>query len=181
MNDLRDYFVTDTLRNGTSVTIRAIRPEDKTKLVSAFRNLERETIYTRFFQYVKELTDQDLKRATEIDFDREVALVVTANLEDEETIIGTGRYVVFEETDVGRNAEVAFIVEEDYQGLGIASRIFRHLVQIGRQNNVSRFKADVLSGNQAMLRVFAGSGLPMKQQRDGGVVQVTLSLDETGS
>ena len=181
MNDLRHYFVTDTLRNGTMVTIRAIRPEDKTKLVSAFKNLDRESVYTRFFQYVRELTDQDLKRATEIDFDREVALVVTTNLGDEETIIGTGRYVVFEEADSGRNAEVAFIVEEDYQGLGVASRIFRHLVQIGRQNNVSRFTADVLSGNQAMLKVFAGSGLPMKQQRDGTVAHVTLSLDETGS
>jgi RimJ/RimL family protein N-acetyltransferase len=181
MNDLRHYFVSDTLRNGTTVTIRAIRPEDKTKLVSAFKNLDRESVYTRFFQYVRELTDQDLKRATEIDFDREVALVVTVDLGGGETIIGTGRYVVFEEADAGRSAEVAFIVEEDYQGLGIASRIFRHLVQIGRQNNVSRFKADVLSGNQAMLGVFASSGLPMKQQRDGTVVQVTLSLDETGS
>ena len=160
-----------------AVTLRAIRPEDKTRLVSAFRSLERETIYTRFFQYVKELTDQDLKRATEIDFDQEVALVVTVNPGDEETIIGTGRYIVFEETGVGRNAEVAFIVEEDYQGLGIASRIFRCLVQIGRQNKVSQFTADVLSGNQAMLRVFANSSLPMKQQRDGAVVHVTLQLE----
>ena len=177
MNDPRHYFVNDTLRNGMAVTLRAIRPEDKTRLASAFKNLERETIYTRFFQYVKELTDQDLKRATEIDFDQEVALVVTVNPGDEETIIGTGRYIVFEETDVGRNAEVAFIVEEDYQGLGIASRIFRCLVQIGRQNKVSRFTADVLSGNQAMLRVFANSSLPMKQQRDGAVVHVTLQLE----
>jgi RimJ/RimL family protein N-acetyltransferase len=181
MNDPRHYLVTDTLRNGTPVTIRAIRPEDKTKLVSAFKNLDRESVYTRFFQYVTELTDQDLRRATEVDFDHEVALVVTANLGDEETIIGAGRYVVYEEADAGRSAEVAFMVEEDYQGLGVASRIFRHLVQIGRQNNVARFTADVLAGNQAMLRVFAGSGLPMNQQRDGTVVQVTLSLDETGS
>ncbi len=176
MNDPRHYFVTDTLKNGTTVTIRAIRPEDKTRLVSAFENLDRESVYTRFFQYVKELTDQDLKRATEIDFDREVALVVTANLGGEETIIGTGRYVVFEEADARRSAEVAFIVEEDYQGLGVASRIFRHLVQIGGQNNVARFTADVLAGNQAMLGVFANSGLPMKQQREGTVVHITLQL-----
>ena len=181
MNDLRHYFVTATLKNGTTVTIRAIRPEDKAKLVSAFRNLDRESVYTRFFQYVRELTDQDLRRATEIDFEREVALVITVNLGDEETIIGTGRYVVFEEADAGCSAEVAFIVEEDYQGLGVASRIVQHLVQIGRQKNVSRFTADVLSGNQAMLKVFASSGLPIKQQRDGTVVHVTLSLDETGS
>lgn len=46
MNELRHYFVVDTLRNGTTVTIRAIRPEDKTRLVSAFKNLDRESIYT---------------------------------------------------------------------------------------------------------------------------------------
>jgi GNAT superfamily N-acetyltransferase len=73
------------------------------------------------------------------------------------------------------------LVREDYQGLGIASRLLRHLVQIGRQQNVSRFTADVLSGNRAMLRVIAGSGLPIKQQPDGTLVQVTLSLDETDS
>ncbi len=178
MSDPRNYLVVDTLRNGTAVTIRAIRPEDKNRLASAFKNLDRESVYTRFFHYVRELTDQDLSRATEIDFDREVALVVTTNRGDEETVIGAGRYAVGEETDAGRRAEVAFIVEEDYQGLGIASRLLRHLVQIGRQQKVSRFLADVLAGNQAMLRVFAGSGLPMKQQRDGTVVQVTLFLDE---
>ena len=181
MIDPRHYLVVDTLRNGMAVTIRAIRPEDKTRLASAFKNLDRESVYTRFFHYVRELTDQDLRRATEVDFDREVALVVTTHCGDEETVIGAGRYVVCEEADSGRSAEVAFMVEEDYQGLGIASRLLRHLVQIGRQQNVSRFVADVLSGNQAMLRVFAGSSLPMKQQREGSVVQVTLSLDETDS
>ncbi len=181
MIDPRHYLVVDTLRNGTAVTIRAIRPEDKTRLASAFKNLDRESVYTRFFRYVKELTDQDLRRATEIDFDREVALVVTTNAGDEETVIGAGRYVIFEEADAGRSAEVAFMVEEDYQGLGIANRLLKHLVQIGREQNVSRFEATVLSRNQAMLRVFAGSGLPMKQQREGSEVQLTLCLDETGS
>ena len=181
MNDFRHYLVGDTLRNGTAVTIRAIRPEDKTRLISAFKHLDPESVYSRFFHYVRELTDQDLRRATEIDFDREVVLVVTTHLGDEETVIGTGRYVVCEAADAGRSAELAFIVAEDYRGLGIASRLLRHLVQIGRQQNVSRFEANVLSRNQAMLRVFAGSGLPMQQQHKGSEVQVTLFLDETGS
>ena len=50
MNDPRHYFVIDTLRTGTPITIRAIRPEDKARLVSAFKNLDRESVYTRFFQ-----------------------------------------------------------------------------------------------------------------------------------
>jgi len=179
MIDPRNYLVVDTLRNGATVTIRAIRPDDKPRLDKAFKNLDRESVYTRFFHYVTELTDQDLKCATELDFDREVALVVTTNRGEEEILIGVGRYAVGEETAAGRYAELAFTVEEDYQGLGIASRLLRHLIQIGRQQHVSRFLADVLESNQAMLRVFAGSGLPMQQQRDGTVVHVTLCLDET--
>jgi len=77
-----------------------------------------------------------------IDFDREVALVVTTRRGDEETIIGVGRYVRGEAADTGRSAELAFIVEEDYQGLDIASRLLTHLVQTGRQKNISRFVAD---------------------------------------
>ena len=66
MIDPHNYLVVDTLGNGTVVTIRAIRPEDKNRLVSAFKNLDRETVYARFFHYVKEFTAQDLRRAMEI-------------------------------------------------------------------------------------------------------------------
>lgn len=125
------------------------------------------------------MTDQDLKRATEIDFGREVALVVTTMVGNEETIIGGGRYVAYEAADAKLSAEVAFMVEEDYQGLGIAGRLLQHLVQIARQKNIARFEATVLAGNQSMLRVFAASGLAMQQRRDGTVVEVTLLLDET--
>lgn len=181
MIDARNHLVGDTLRNGMSVTIRAIRPEDKNKLVSAFNNLDRESVYTRFFHHVRELTEQDLQRATEIDFDRHVALVVTTMLDNEETMIGAGRYVAYEAAESKRSAEVAFTVEEDYQGLGIAGRLLKNLVQIARQKSISRFEATVLAGNQPMLRVFAASGLAMEQRRDGTTVEVTLFLDKTAS
>ena len=181
MIDARNHLVGDTLRNGMAVTIRAIRPEDKNKLLRAFKNLDRESVYTRFFHHVSELTDEDLRRATEIDFDREVALVVTTMLGNEEIIIGAGRYLAYEAADSKRSAEVAFTVEEDYQGLGIAGRVLKHLVQIARQKDVSRFEATVLAANQSMLRVFAASGLAMEQRRDGTVVEVTLFLDQTAA
>jgi RimJ/RimL family protein N-acetyltransferase len=75
-----------------------------------------------------------------------------------------------------RSAEIAFTVEEDYQGQGIASSILRHLIHIAREKGVSRFEADVLAENIAMLAVFARSGLPMKKSLEEGVVHVTLSL-----
>ncbi len=75
-----------------------------------------------------------------------------------------------------RSAEIAFTVEEDYQGQGIASSILRHLIHIAREHGVSRFEAYVLAENTAMLTVFARSGLPMEKKLEEGAVHVRLSL-----
>ena len=176
--DPRDFLVTATLRNGTAITIRHVRPDDRERLARAFRNLEPETVFTRFFRYVREVTEEDLSWATQTDPDRGVALVATTGTGADEIIIGGGRYIVSGGSEDKRSAELAFTVEEDYQGLGIASRILRHLVEIGRRQHLSCFDAYVLCGNASMLRVFARSGLPMKQRRDGDVVHVELSLDK---
>ena len=177
MLDAQNYKVADKLKDGTAVTIRAIRPDDKNRIVEAFRNLDAESIYTRFFRYKSELTGEELRAITEVDFESTVALVVTIPAgKGEETIIGAGRYVLYHPPDALRNAEIAFTVEEDYQGQGIASSILRHLIHIAREKGVSQFEAEVLTGNTAMLAVFARSGLPMKKSLEEGVVHVSLSL-----
>lgn len=176
--DLKGFRVAATLRNGVAVSIRSIRPDDRERLLRAFRGLERETVYLRLFRYVSEPTPEQLRRATEPDPDREAALVVTVASGDEESIIGGGRYVAGGSESAERVAEVAFTVEEDYQGLGIAGLLLRHLAAIARRQDIAAFEADVLSGNASMLRVFARSGLPMEQRRDGGVIHVRLSLAE---
>jgi RimJ/RimL family protein N-acetyltransferase len=167
---------TTTLKNGLAVSIRPIRADDRDRLRRAFESLDRETVYTRFFRYATEMTGEQLRRATETDPKRHVALVVTIGEGDDEAIIGGGRYVMTSIPE--RVAEIAFTVEEDYQGLGIASLVLRKLIEIGRGFGLSRFEADVLGANAAMLRVFARSGLPMEQQREGGIIHVRLSLAE---
>lgn len=177
MSDAQNYRVDDKLKDGAAVTIRAIRPDDKDRIVEAFKNLERESIYTRFFRFKSELTDEELKTATEVDFEKTVALVVTIPAGGgEETIIGAGRYIEVDPPNGLRSAEIAFTVKEVYQGQGIASRILRHLVYVAREKGVSGFEADVLAENRRMLAVLARSGLPMKQSFEEGAIHVTLSL-----
>jgi RimJ/RimL family protein N-acetyltransferase len=171
----RSFSQIETLRSGVSITIRAVRFTDKAEIARAFRRLEPESIYTRFFQAKAALSHEELKTATDVDFDRVVVLVATVESEGRETIIGSGRYVAFN-AGAGRTAEVAFIVEEDYQRQGIATRILNHLVRIARDKGVDRFEAEVLPRNTSMLAVFSRSGLPMKQSQTDGVVHVTLSL-----
>jgi GNAT superfamily N-acetyltransferase len=174
--DPRNYIVTGILKDGTVVTIRAIRRDDSGRLLEAFGSLDRESVYTRFFSYKRELTETELKQFTDVDFDHVVALVATTTTEDVETIIAGGRYITDDAPGPTRSAEVAFTTEENYQGRGIARLLLRHLVRIARENGVSRLEADVLAGNQPMLTVFRRTGLPIQQRSEGGVIHVTLSL-----
>ena len=174
--DPRDFFATATLRNGLPVTIRHLHAKDRERIANAVRQLDKESIYTRLFSYRKELTDTGLDRIMTVDPEREVALLVTTGAGDGEIVIGSCRYVASGPDDEERTAEVAFLIEEDYQGLGIAGRLLRCLAEIGRRQGITRFEADVLAENKGMLTVFARSGLKMQQRREGGVVHVTLSL-----
>jgi GNAT superfamily N-acetyltransferase len=165
------YRVLETLDDSSTVTIRAVRADDKERILAAFHALAPRSIYMRFFHDKKELSEDDLRRITEIDHVAEVALVATVEGSNGEAIIAMGRYVA-----TGTSAELAFTVADDYQGRGIASRLLQHLLPIARANGVVGFEASVLGGNEAMLAVLASTGLPMTTAEADGVVNVTLSL-----
>jgi len=175
--DIRNYTAAEKLKGGSEVTVRAIRADDRGRLGEAFAKLEPGSVYTRFFAHRGQPSDEELRAAVEVDFVGTVALVVT--IPDGgagETIIGAGRYILNGPPGTGSGAEVAFTVEEDFHGQGIAGLLLRHLARIARQQGVSDLTAEVLPGNRGMLAVFARSGLPMKSTPGDGVVHVALSL-----
>ena len=104
------------------------------------------------------------------------ALVVTVGTGADEAIIGSATYVAGDAADGPRTAEVAFTIEEDYQGQGLAGRLLAGLVDIARRHGIQGFKAEVLAHNGAMLAVFKRSGLPMQMRPAAEVVHVSLSL-----
>jgi len=176
MTGARDLAWSETLRNGLAVTFRSLRPDDRERIANAIRELGPESIYTRLFSHRTELTEAALDRITAIDPARDVALLATIGAGDNETVIGSGRYVVSLAAAGARSAEVAFVVEEDYHGQGIAGRLLRHLAGVGRSQGIARFEASVLPRNKSMLSVFARSGLPMEKRIVDGEVHVTLTL-----
>ena len=84
--DPRNYIASEVLKDGTAVTIRAIRREDKGRLLEAFKNLDRESVYRRFFSPKKELSDSELDQLTDVDFSEVVALVVATQGADGEIL-----------------------------------------------------------------------------------------------
>ena len=177
VDDIKKYRVSEQLRDQRLITVRAIRPDDKGLLLEAFKELDEESIYTRFFGPKKDLTEKELAWATEVDFIQTVALIVCIQEGDRERIIGGGRYLAPAGSDLPTSSEIAFLVEEDYHGLGIASMVLKHLVLIGRGQGVSRFEAEVLPQNKAMLKVFHRTGLPVTTVPSGDSIHVTILLE----
>ncbi|MBL8444993.1 MAG: GNAT family N-acetyltransferase [Zoogloeaceae bacterium] len=176
MTDASAYVANEVLRNGLEVCIRASRPEDWDLVVTAFHALEKESIYLRFFGNKKELSEAEARQFRETDFKSRVRLLCTIVIDQQEIVIGVASYA-----RVGESAaEVAFVVEEDYHGLGIARRLLNHLGRIATDAGISEFIAETLPNNTAMLSVFSRCGWPMKSHFSDGAVHVSLDLGGAG-
>jgi RimJ/RimL family protein N-acetyltransferase len=172
MTDARHYSAHKTLSNGMEVLLRSLRPDDEERISEAFGKLEEDSIRSRYFGTKRGLTDAERRLIHELDFDRQVVLLATVQEDGREIVIASGSY-----SRTGPDAaEVAFIVEEDYQGQGIARCLLQDLALIAGQRGIVRFEADVLPSNQAMRRVFATIGWPMKSHPVDDVIHITLDL-----
>lgn len=175
-SDIANYSAVETLRDGRAVTIRAIRPGDKGHIAEQVKRLSPETVYRRTFAPKRALDDADLKRMTDVDFENVVALVAVMAADGREQVVGGGRYFRIGSGEAARTAEVAFLIGDGFQGLGIGSRIFRHLAAIARACGLTTFEAVVLPSNDGMLRLFDKSGLKVTKKRDEDTVRVTIDL-----
>lgn len=166
------------LRDGTQVMVRAVRADDRPRILRAFHELDPASVYTRLFSYRKELTDADLDRVAGVDFvDSVVFVVAKAGAADgDEVLIGGVSYYARPLQDGARVAEIAFTIEEDYQGLGLASRLLALAAAVARGQRIVRFEAEVLPVNHAMLAVFRRSGLPLTERLEDDVVHVEMDL-----
>jgi RimJ/RimL family protein N-acetyltransferase len=180
-DDPRQYRQMIALRYGRPVLIRAARADDRERLVTAFQGLDRQTVYTRYFSYRKSLSETELKRLEEADFSRYILLVATLGSGKEETIIAGATCVVTDATSPVPTAELAFMVEEDYQRQGLAGQLLSAICGLARRRGLVRLEADVLAENPAMLAVFRRSGLPTTTSRSAGVVHLVMELGAQAS
>jgi GNAT superfamily N-acetyltransferase len=165
------------LRDGTPVCVRAIRPDDKVRMRIAFERLSPQTVYRRFFQYLKALTSGALREATALDFHDHVGLALTVGEGTSEGLIAVGEFVRV--TPGADCAEMAFVVVDDYEHRGAATLLLQHLLHVARGLGVRELLALVLEDNREMLEVFENSKLPLRQTVDHGVRRVLLSLEAT--
>jgi acetyl coenzyme A synthetase (ADP forming)-like protein len=176
----RHYATDELLRDGGSIHLQAIRPDDKQRLRAFFERLSSRSIYFRFFQTKQRLTDEELHYFTELDFTRDVALIATLREGQEEHIVGVGRYFrINQDGQPTTHAEVAFTVADAHQGRGVGTLLLEHLAAIARMQGIDTFEAYVLGENNRMLQVFDTSGFTVQRALDTGVFHVSFPTAET--
>jgi len=153
------------LPDGTDITVRPIRPEDAQIEQAFVRGLSPQSKYFRFMQSMQELTPTMLVRFTQIDYDREMALIAvlgngTADADTEagpetETEIGVARYTINPD---GRSCEFALVVADEWHRRGIGSRLMTSLMEVARARGLRSMEGEVLSGNAEMLALVARLG-----------------------
>ena len=169
---LAAYRAAEVLRDGRRVTIRALQPQDREALSESWARTGDESRYRRFFTSKHSFSEGEIAFFVEVNFTTHVALVAELEEAGRKVIAGGGRYVVC----APRSAEVAFMVDDAHQGLGIGSLLMRHLVACARSARLETLVAEVLSGNSPMLKVFERAGLALQTRRDSGVLHLDMRL-----
>ncbi len=167
----REWEADVLLRDGRPVHLRPISPADGEALRAFHRGLSARTVYYRFFTAKPELLDADVERFTRVDHHDRVALVVV----DRGVLGAVGRFDALGDG----SAEVAFVVRDDLQGLGLGSILLEHLAAAGRERGIERFVAEVLPANSRMLATFREAGYTVTSRYDEGVALVSFDIEPT--
>jgi len=166
----------ETLRDGSTLFLREVRPDDKGAIAEGFERLSPESRYRRFFTPMNRLSDADLKYLTEVDHSDHEAVIA---FDRDGGPVGVARYVRI--GDDGE-AEVAVAVADDWQGRGAGTALLERLVQRARENGVERFVASVLSENAEALELFRSisPGDPSPRRAGPGQVELIIELPRDG-
>jgi acyl-CoA hydrolase/RimJ/RimL family protein N-acetyltransferase len=176
---LESYKTRIALKNGRAVEIRPLLPSDEFEYRSFFYSLQEETIYHRFFYRMKLFSHEIAqKQWASVDYRKNVSLVGLIQSRGHKEIIGIGSYA----DDGAGRAEVAFVVREDFQGMGIGTLMLRQLEVIALENGFKGFSASVLCENAAMLSVFRKCypDLRSDQCSEGELIMIMDFADSPG-
>jgi RimJ/RimL family protein N-acetyltransferase len=165
--------VSTTLRDGTPILVRPIRPDDRGRLAEGFRRLSPESRYRRFLTVAEELTADELRYLTEIDYRNHFAWVAVREDRPEEGL-GVARWVrLRDEPDV---AEPGITVVDDYQGRGLGTLLLGLLAAAARAGGIARFRAYVLEENEPMRALLEQLGATVRHDSPG-LLTIEVPLD----
>ena len=170
-----DLACEEVFSGDITVRFRAIKPSDVDDMRRLFYRFSDKSVYYRYFSPIKTMPHAKMQEYVTIDYTKTMSIVGLMGEPSTGRIVAEARYVRLPDKPV---ADVAFVVDEDFQGKGIASFLFRTLRKIAKENGIRGFKADVLATNKGMLKVFeSASDTPIQAVMDSGIYELNIPFD----
>ncbi len=184
-----DYREEATLRDGSRVVFRLIRPDDKQLMLDGLARMSPESRFRRFFSHRERLSSAELVYLTELDQEHHFALAAGRPAQnsvgfgpDAEVGLGVARFVVLDTDGVGPTAaEAAIAVVDDAQGLGLGRMLFERLVIAASERGVGVFRFDVLAENDTMLGLVQSMFPAASSHVDDGIMTIDCPLPDFSS
>ncbi|MCX6003294.1 MAG: GNAT family N-acetyltransferase, partial [Chloroflexi bacterium] len=172
-SNLKNYKTVVILKDGTTLTLRAIQTEDLDKLISLFKRLGPRTVYLRFRQNMTQISREEARQPCTIDYDNTFALIATTGEGDNEKFIAVGRYARLPKAD---RATAALVVEDAYQRRGVGTSIIEKITAIAREKDIRYFDAGTLTESAEAMKVLEDAGFKKTEEAEHGVLRMVLDL-----
>jgi RimJ/RimL family protein N-acetyltransferase len=162
-----------TLRDGTEIFFRPIKPTDEPALSEMLYSLSEQSVKTRYMTRTAAFPHRHIQQLTNVDYKKDFAIVGVVPSASGEEIVAIAQYFLDPKTQA---AEVAFVVQDEWQQKGMGTFLLDYITKIAKQRGVKRFYAKVLPNNKPMLAIFHNSGYKVNTEFDGEVYNITYDL-----
>jgi len=164
-----------TLKNGQHCLFRPILPEDEPLLREFIAQVTKEDLYYRYFSEINEFTHDDLANMTQIDYDREMAIVAVREINDRTEIVGVTRAI----SDADNiDAEFSVLVRSDLKGLGLGRRLLEKMIGYTREHGLQQLNGITMPGNRGMITLARKLNFNVDIQLEDGIVSLNLPLNK---
>jgi GNAT superfamily N-acetyltransferase len=166
-----------TTRKGLNMLLRPAKITDEPLLKDFFYDLSEDSLYKRFFSARKDMPHKRLQDFVAVDYSRKMEILATIEEKEKEIIIGLGQYEL--NSDM-HSAEVALVVRDRFQGLGIGRELLSYLVYLAKRQGLLGFTGEVLVENRSMVRLFEKMGFDTEKRSEEGVYLMRMWFGRRG-
>jgi acetyltransferase len=165
---------TFTVRDDENIFVRPVRPTDAGQMFDLFDELSPETVYLRFFSPLKKISKSMVIKFTQIDYDREIALVAFSGSKKNRKIVGVARIISDPE---GKKAEFAIVLADKWQKKGIGRKLLEHALFCAKRYGLAQVMGSVITSNAPMIKLGETLGFHLERDPDSSEYRLTIDLD----